>query len=353
MKTPLLVLSTDWHLKKSNLEEIKKLVFDQCQLALKLHLNQIYCLGDVFDSRISQRVEILAGFLEILEVCREYKIYLYCIPGNHDKTDYQSEMSFLAPFRNHPNLNLIENYRYFPTIDDDCMVHMIPYFDENKCYKNFLNLTELGDSKNVLLSHIAITGSRNNDGSLQENELNPEVFDQFDAIFLGHYHNYQTIGNVVHIPSIKQHNYGENPNKGYTIVYNDLSYKILHSNFKKYTKHVINVEEVTVKEIYQQIDNLKDSDDHNQVVFVGDRNKIKKLELSQFNSTGINIKFESSVITTSQQEYVSDATQFTANDIEKSFIAFCSEFNYDHTLGISYLQEAVRQNSLLSTNEFQ
>ena len=60
------VVSTDWHLKRENVEEIIDLVNQQCELAVKLGVETLFCLGDIFDSRKSQELVVLTAFKDFL-----------------------------------------------------------------------------------------------------------------------------------------------------------------------------------------------------------------------------------------------------------------------------------------------
>ncbi len=342
------ILSTDWHLKKENLDEIVKLVIDQCQLALKHNLNRIWCLGDVFDSRISQRIDVLNGFADILNICTKYKITLFCIPGNHDKTDYASEISFLTFFRFHPYFHLVENYQKIAISNSEFIIHAIPYFKEDEIYPKYLEQVSYS-GKDLLFSHIALKGSRNNDGTLQDNLLLKELFKRFSRIYLGHYHNWQEVWeNAIHIPSIKQHNFGENSNKGFTLLDADGNYEIYHTNFKKYIKHVIEVEKYDYQSLKKKLDQdiLEDSDSYVQVVFVGDRNRVSKIDLQKYNDLGVIIKYESEVKSDQSTKEVIVNQVYKVDDIQQLFEEFCASSQYDFKLGLKYLIAAIKRNSL-------
>ena len=53
---PLAMIFTDIHLKESNYQEVEELLIKQgIDICKTNNLKQCFCLGDVFDSRISHR----------------------------------------------------------------------------------------------------------------------------------------------------------------------------------------------------------------------------------------------------------------------------------------------------------
>jgi len=173
-KQPIAIFSTDWHIKDDNTEQIIDLVTQQCELSKKLGVNELICLGDVFNSRKSQTLLCLNTFGTILDIIKEFNLTIHCIPGNHDKTDYNSSDSFLDSFKHHPNLNL-----YSESCDYDIVygmrLHFYPFFKESVFLEKFES-SILKDGSNILCSHIAVNGSRNNDGTEIENGINPSLW---------------------------------------------------------------------------------------------------------------------------------------------------------------------------------
>ena len=50
------------------------------------------------------------------------------------------------------------------------------------------------DWKHILGTHIAVTGSVNNDGTHVSSTISPKLFKNYFKVFSGHYHNQQKIG---------------------------------------------------------------------------------------------------------------------------------------------------------------
>ena len=92
-KKPIAIVSTDKHLKEDNALELLDLAEQEIALAKEIGVSIVIWLGDIFDSRLSQRQEILICLTEMIEMYYQAGIQIKCIPGNHDKTDYTADES--------------------------------------------------------------------------------------------------------------------------------------------------------------------------------------------------------------------------------------------------------------------
>lgn len=351
-KKAIAMISTDWHLKSTNIIPIVKLVEKKCQLALEHGLNNIICLGDIFDSRLSQRMDVLIAFFQILQICKKYGIVLTCVPGNHDKTDYLLEESFLRPFSFHPNLNLIENYDNWEL--GEYTAHFIPYFAENEKFQDYLNTVKL-TGNDILFSHIAVTGSRNNDMTLIENDLTVKRFEKFKAVFLGHYHNYQSINDFIyHLPSIQQNNFGEDENKGYTLLYSDLSFDIIRSESKRYVSVKINVDQDDIRILDEMLNQYNPDDEHVRIVVEGTAEKIKSFGLQKLQERGFVIQTKEKSINSSISALQDiEIVQYNVDQIIKIFSKFCNQKNISYEEGMAFFQNSLNHSSLSTLNQLQ
>lgn len=322
-----ILFSTDHHLQTSTIEIFRSLLQQERDYAIQNNIKHIFWLGDIFDSRVAQRQDVLNALCEELQKYKELDLTLHCIAGNHDKTDYESEISFLTSYKY--QFHLVEKYE--SVILDSCKIHMIPFFSDNVWLQHF-NCVELdSDCFNILLSHLAVTGSRNNDGTVVESNINPTLLSSFNAVFLGHYHNYQKIGdNIYHIPSIYQHNYGENDFKGLTVFDTEtLEVDVVETDFVKYIKVDIDVNEQTSNsDIVLQINQWKEDFPNEKLRFnlVGEKTRVDALrQNNEIKSLGdIKIKDVSLDITNI------DLTSFNKiNNLKDSFVYFCESKCWD------------------------
>lgn len=343
-KQPLILFSTDWHIKDDNVEEIKDLIRQKCELAKKLKVKTLVCLGDVFNSRKSQTLLCLNAFSSILDIIEEYDLHLYCIPGNHDKTDYYSELSFLDQYKYYPNFTLISGIDRLE--EDGITLHFMPFLKEElwlEKYEWYVKEQKTWNIQNILCSHIAVNGSRNNDGTKIENGINSSTFkEDFDKVLLGHYHDQQQpSANIYHIPSIQQNNFGENSDKGFTVLYSDGSHELIKSKFKEYIKVKIDVDKVSKKELNDLITEYSSKTEDNYVRFIleGKEDKIKSLNKEVLQSSGIDIKTVNKEIEDVNVDFDTiEIKRYTKDDLMDEFTQFCEEYDKNLEEGVEYLK---------------
>lgn len=344
-KQPLALLLTDTHLNRDNVD-LNKSIFRQAIMKAKEYgFAHIYHKGDIFDSRLNQSLRTLLAFKSILNDFKEHNITLRAIPGNHDKVDYESDRSYLDVYSDHPNFELYST----PTLlklSDDIDVCLVPYYKETTIYKQKLDsILPRVKKKTVLLTHCALSGVRNNDGSLMgERETPPmESFDVFEKIFVGHYHNAQALdnGRIVYPGSSMPHNYGEDNEKGIVLVYNNLSWQHLKTDFPHYIKVQFDVKEDDPKAFIETKQQLKESD-HFRIEVIGTSAEIQAFDKNIFTKHGIDVKKKNQEIETNitmVQEVAFES--HTAASITKEFDVFCKKNKItkaDKQIGDKYIK---------------
>src|SRR5690606_5442149 len=109
----------------------------------------------------------------------------------------------------------------------------------------------------------------------------------------GLYHNHHEIKkDIIHLSSLKQATFGEDEKKRITVLNDDQSYEIIIGQVKRFTKVVMNVDEISTKEIKELIKTHKNSQDVVRFEFTGEESKLKAINKSQFEDTGIDIKIK-------------------------------------------------------------
>lgn len=334
------VISNDWHLNKNNIDQIIDLVSQQCELAAELKVDNLICLGDVFDSRNAQPIEVLDTFLELLDLIGDYGLTLYAIPGNHDKVNYSSKISYLRQYRDHKNFKLFDSPGKIKLPEYDLNLHFIPFFNEEVWINHYNNYIEENSFKgtNILLTHIATIGSRNNDGSIVESNINGNLFLPFNKVLSGHYHNRQQIGNFYHLPSIQQNNFGEDPDKGFTILNSDGTISLFKSKFKEFIKVTIDLETNSWEDVTLLTKTYKDNSNNVRFEFKGPENLLKSINKEEFTSIGIDVKTKIKEIDQDIEfAETEEVVELNAASIYELFDKFCEQENIDKTVGIKYL----------------
>lgn len=335
MKQPLAIISTDWHIKTDNKESILSIVEQEIALAQERGVGTILWLGDVFDSRTSQSQELLTLVDSILNMYHLAGLTVHCIPGNHDKTDYGDDRSFLTVFKYHPNFHLHEepDVVYFGAVK----FWFMPFYRQDVYLEKFQQCMPLGQC--VLFSHTAIQGSINNDGSKVESSINASLFKGFEKVFLGHYHNrQQPAKNIFHLPSVQQNNFGEDEDKGFTVLYDDLSFESVKSVFKPYREIVVDARTVTSEELAELSKSSIDGVNL-RLTFIGDQQAVKKIDRKKFSAVGINVQVKYDDIDVEDTDESHGITVLDGSSISELFENFCKEKGYDYAKGYKLLKE--------------
>jgi DNA repair protein SbcD/Mre11 len=350
MKTPLTIIFSDLHIHLHNEEEIINITHEIIKQCLINHIKTAICLGDVFDSRKSQPLQSLKTFEKVLQLFIDMHIDLICIPGNHDKISYISKDSYLDQYQYWPGFRLIRDYEYIDLFKG-IRFHFIPYFEEETTYIKYLEQVELKYEQNYLFTHIGIDGVLNNSKEEVKNPVTKDIFKQFDDVFIGHYHNSSDHGNIHYIGSIKPNNFGEDNNKGCTILYDDGSFELIPLTFKKYEKIVIDIDSFDNKKEQELLKEYSKSDNHIRFEFVGDSSKLKSLDKMKFESVGIDITVKNKEVeeTVNIVEY-DEFIEFDDKSLLVEFDEFCKINDLtDIEIGQDYLNHKLYGKEKLST----
>ena len=341
-----LICSTDWHIKGTNTVPLISAVKEQLEIAKGMSVDRIFVLGDVFESRTSLRMGEMDAFNEILDMALSYSIVLYVIPGNHDKTVYTSTDSWLRYFKHHPSLHLVEENATILYAGYE--IKMLPYFDYgcDNFNKNFEKCkTEQRAVKQILLGHMAVYGSRNNDGTLVSSGMTLKQLEGFDKVLLGHYHNKQKIGkNVYHIPSIIQHNFGEDSEKGFTVLYKDGEMELIKATFAEYKKIDIDLNDVSYVELKELTKEHENSTDNIKFVIKGSKAEIQALDTAEMQSVGIRVQKKNykDDIPTKLVKVTSEVFIWNKSTVKERFLKFVEKNKYNQKEGESLINKILK-----------
>ena len=221
---PCLLLLNDIHVSKDNIPEFTANWREALDICRTMEIRDIALGGDLFLSRAAQT-------LDVLLLAAEYGMRVTMINGNHDKVNQESPRGYCHIFDQHDNVLVADDYVSLP-MGDDCrfVLHLMGYFPEDGSFCTRLERLkeEALDPKrlNFLYIHEGINGALSQPS---EKELPANIFDAFDKVFVGHYHNRCIIPKtrIEYIGSSRQHNFGEDEEKGYTIIYTDGTHEFI------------------------------------------------------------------------------------------------------------------------------
>lgn len=184
-------------------------------------------LGDVFTSRLGQRLDVLLAFTEILD---SLPVPMIVLPGNHDKISQVGAESYLDVFETHRNLIVHRNFSPIPQLPG---VWGLPYFEDN---------SKLSGEGRLLLAHAGIEGYYAYD---LEETISANLLTGFEKIYSGHYHDFKEYGKITYVGSCYQvGGFGEDLNKGFWLLdenYN-LVERVLFTDYDQYQTYHIDLE---------------------------------------------------------------------------------------------------------------
>lgn len=329
------VFATDIHLDKNNGELVKDIFKQLIKVCKENKTKRIFCGGDVFTNRSGQPLSCLTDWKEVLIMLTKSKIELHVIPGNHDKTDSDDEKSYLDVYSD-PCVHLYRNGSWH-YVDGVVMV-FIPYFSDKKWLEEFNRIDSIvescfierdvePDSPMLLITHSGFDGVINNDGSAVSSLIKSSMFEHYDKVLIGHYHNASKLSkNVIYTGSAYQNNYGENiTDKGFTIIYSDASTKFVPSKFPKYIKEVIDInDQETLRNLLEKYEG--EEENHIRFIFRGKKSEAHKVNIVELSKLGIDAKYEAEETNEAIEISESDSVvSHNKKSVTKDFLIFCSE----------------------------
>lgn len=249
MKTPIAFLLTDTHLSPFNISLVEKLFQEGVDICKKKNIKTFIHLGDFFETRASLTYEVLNSATKIFELLNNSGISIHIIAGNHDRP-YVGKNSYLSLFQSFfKNIHIYEEISKCEYSD---IFNFIFLPNHDKCLEDKLKNVDfdsfLKGKKNILFAHHQFT------------EIPVEIQSKFDLILMGHLHDKEKISKkVLYIGSGYQQNFSEDSDKGFTILYDDLSLKQIKSNFKEFFVQKVDLNTFTEFEIKEFIKNFRNS----------------------------------------------------------------------------------------------
>ena len=345
---PCIMLLNDIHISKENIEEFKLNWAEALYICDSMSINMIAVGGDLFMSRSSQTLDILLAVHDALLDAEKRNITIFLINGNHDKVNQESEKGYCHIFDQHKNV-YVGDENIIVTDDKhwNFALHILAYFPENGTFterlKRLKKTTMVEGKKNYLYVHEGINGAIQ---AASDSELPASLFESFDKVFVGHYHNRCIIPNtnIEYIGSSRQHNFGEDEEKGYTVLFNDGTTKFIKNEVNKRYKVIDVVADKVNVHLHNLIEELKE-DDRNKIkvriTCPSDKaTSIDKNKLVQAGATKVEIITEDIEI----KEIVSSSlfVKYDGRKIQENYQEFCREKNIkDISLGLNYLSKIV------------
>jgi predicted phosphodiesterase len=286
--------------------------------------------GDHFKYRSGQRLPSLLGFQDQLNLIHGYGYKMITIDGNHDKSDQDKDDSFLDVYSTHQSLELAKTSSN-DQIDKNIVFHFLPFYTEHIYLKKLSDIKVDPSKKNVLITHYGVEGALDNDASEVKGDVKIGKFKKFDLVLSGHYHNYQKIGtNFVYIGSTDARNFGEDSNKGFVILYDDLKMERVKLDFFEFQK--VYLESTDLPFIEKKIQEYKNPNKKVRFIFSCSEEEWLKVDKRKIEANGIEVVFENTTIRDFSPKEDLKNVKMTNSDLLKSFVSYSSNVKLEKKL---------------------
>lgn len=345
MREPIALLINDIHVSKDNIVEFNKNWDEMLSVCQREQIEDVVVGGDMFTSRASQTLATLLAVKNKLTYTASQGIYTTIAEGNHDKVDLEAIEGYNHLWCGMKGVEIIDSFKPMLWEGCDFVLLVLSYFPEKGSFLDVLDkaVNDTIDAyPNVVKSKadIILYIHEGVHGALGDfdipNELPQEPLLDFKAVLCGHYHNWCKIKgtNIEYIGSSRQHNFGENEEKGYTILFSDGSYK--------FVKNEANTRYRTIEVDADAIDSLHivpDARYKNKIKVKCSEQQAKLFDKQKFLDLGFD-KVEMVSATVVDKAVVASGIQdkYDIIGIRKEYQSYCDENSIDSKLGMKYLE---------------
>lgn len=344
MKDAIALLINDIHVNKDNISDFNQNWDEMLTICKRENIADIVVGGDMFTSRASQTLATLLAVKHALDKAVAQGIYVTIAEGNHDQIDQESFEGYNHLWVGQKGIEVIDVYKVLMWEDCDFVLLVMSYFPEDGSFLERMwhaIQDTLQQYPNISKSDIVLYIHQGVHGALGEFEISSELPQEpllgFKAVLCGHYHNRVKIKNtnIEYIGSSRQGNFGEDEEKGYTILYSDGSHE--------FVKNEVNTRYKTIELNADRADNFQlDKDErykykvkvkcNEKQAKLFDKQKLLDLGFHKVEVVTENIVSKESAASGIQEKY-------DKQGIKKEYQNYCNENSIDSRLGIKYLED--------------
>lgn len=335
--SPYALCLSDLHAGKDNLDAFTANWNEALEVCKERGIKNVIVNGDLFQSRAGQTLDVLMAVHQALKNAEQLNIMVFLANGNHDKVNQESYDGYCNIFEGCPNVVVIPNTMVIGQIG--LSIHIISYFPETGSFMERLkNISDnLNPGKyNILCCHEGISGGLTQP---RNDEVPASCFEGFDKVLVGHYHDAKIVEgtNIEYTGASRQHNFGEDIKKGYTIIYLDGSTESVQNkvNTRYHTVNVSSVEEA--KEAIKRFDLSKDKVRVRLSAPKEVCETVNRQELIELGASKVECESTTAIKLSDQADFTA---KFDKANIKSEYSKFCSQKSIsDPELGIHYLDK--------------
>ena len=341
-KEPCVLLLNDIHISKDNIPDFSLNWNEALSVCKRMNIRTIVLGGDLFLSRASQTLDVLLAVHDALLTARNMNMDVILANGNHDLVNQEAIRGYCHVFDQHDNVLVIDEYHTLVNPVWSFLLHVIPYFPEDGSFtakldeviKNEVNIDKL----NYLYIHQGINGALSRPA---DNELPAHIFGDFDKVFVGHYHNRCKVApHIEYIGSSRQHNFGEDEEKGYTVLYTDGTTEFIKNRANRRYMVLDIPEDKLDIHLTDRLEELKEDGRYKVKVRIhageSGASSIDKSRLLDAGATKVEVVTEELHVTQATEAGVFE--KFDGGKIRDNYCRFCTEKGINEELGLSYLK---------------
>lgn len=342
---PCALLINDSHVSKDNIPEFRKNWDEALEICERNKIKVLVVGGDLWLSRSSQTLDtLMAVRWAILKATKQFGLYVLIAEGNHCKVDQEKIEGYSHVFSDYESVEIVDNYTVIE-LSDDVALWIMSYFPENGSFSDRLKELKRDRQHNhckkqVLYIHEGIRGGL---ATPSDDELPASLFSDFDATLVGHYHNRKRIPgtNIAYIGSSRQHNFGEDEEKGYTILNSDGSTKFIKNEVNQRYK-VIDIDIADMDDDFLALlAEIKADPRYKVKVRVkcesAQSSSVNKQKLAECGANKIELVTEQTTV--AHTDHQSITKKFDKSGIKEEYTNFCSQKSIDNQLGLHYLEK--------------
>ena len=352
MRNPIALLVNDLHISKDNIAEFNANWDEMISVCDDYDVSDVVIGGDIFTASASQRLPVLLAVKHAIERASAKKLFLTIANGNHDKVSEEAIEGYCHVYEGcNKNVDIVDVYKILEWEDCKFALVVMAYFPENGSFSDKLKelKDDLVNQYKYDLDHVILYIHEGIRGALGDfetpKEVPAEIFNDFHFVLAAHYHNRVELAgtDIMYIGSSRQNNFGEDEDKGYTILYDD--------GTTKFVKNEVNTRYATLETSIEDIDDdfmqkLADFHDCPPVPYkVRVRVKCTDAQAKVYDKKILLDAGASKVefITDKSQAVVTQSTsideKYDKNGIKKEYQSFCNEKSIDSKLGMKYLDK--------------